>query len=656
MLSSDEGENDFFDCLSCLSSEREGVKCDCLETEFDVWLKEPQSVAERRRTFLSKMSLIDFASRSDDNIGLDRVTESSGAVSSSSASLTNGGEEGLLACGRETNSQANCMVDEMEPELLVRSNIGRGVENSTPSTSLQGCEQCGVGRRKNDDAGMKKMKRWWTKRWRERKSVHSSEVVKTDSEVASITKVKQNKKKCMEFTGVYMGQEIQGHKGYIATMKFNPDGQMLVSGGEDRVVRIWYVTSVNASCKSFKSEVNDVKEHKSSFVAKRRKPVSVVIPEKVFQIEESPFQEFHGHAGDILDVAWSSSNYILSSSMDRTVRLWQLGCSQSLHVFHHRNYVTCIQFNPINEQYFVSGSIDGKVRIWGVNEKRVVCWADVRDPITAVSYQPDGKGIVVGTVTGACRFYDVSGNDLQLMAELQIQSRKKSYSNGITGIKFSEDNSQRVLITSEDSKLRIFDGVDIVKKYKGLPKSGSQMSASFTSTGRHIISVGEDCRVYAWNYDGTNTPSSKNIKTVQSCEHFFSEGLSVAVPWSGLPEHMGGHGNLSFRSRIQAEQSSSWRKDSERFSDRFSLGGWFFMDGPCSRGSQTWPEEKLPLWDEEYAEDDYYQNPHIEVPQQQLSYTNNPTVLSDAWGLVIVTGSLDGKIRTFQNHGLPTRL
>lgn len=53
--------------------------------------------------------------------------------------------------------------------------------------------------------------------------------------------------------------------------------------------------------------------------------------------------------------------------------------------------MTCTQFNPVDENYFISGSIDGKVRIWGVNEKRVVDWADVRDVITAICYHPNGK-------------------------------------------------------------------------------------------------------------------------------------------------------------------------------------------------------------------------------------------------------------------------
>lgn len=53
--------------------------------------------------------------------------------------------------------------------------------------------------------------------------------------------------------------------------------------------------------------------------------------------------------------------------------------------------VTCIQFNPVDDQYFISGSTDGKVRIWGIDENRVVDWADTRNIITAISYQTDGK-------------------------------------------------------------------------------------------------------------------------------------------------------------------------------------------------------------------------------------------------------------------------
>ncbi|KAL8158001.1 hypothetical protein AgCh_002636 [Apium graveolens] len=62
-----------------------------------------------------------------------------------------------------------------------------------------------------------------------------------------------------------------------------------------------------------------------------------------------------------------------------------------------------------------------EVRIWGVNEKRVVDWAYVRDVITEICYHPNGNNLAVGSLSGTCHFYDASGNDLLLAAEFQVK-------------------------------------------------------------------------------------------------------------------------------------------------------------------------------------------------------------------------------------------
>lgn len=56
-----------------------------------------------------------------------------------------------------------------------------------------------------------------------------------------------------------------------------------------------------------------------------------------------------------------------------------------------KSAVTCVQFNPVDDSYFISGSIDGKVRIWSIDSSQVVDWTDIREIITAVTYNPDGK-------------------------------------------------------------------------------------------------------------------------------------------------------------------------------------------------------------------------------------------------------------------------
>ena len=71
--------------------------------------------------------------------------------------------------------------------------------------------------------------------------------------------------------------------------------------------------------------------------------------------------------------------------------------------------VTCVAFNPVDDNYFISGSTDGKVRIWDVSSVRVVDYTDVKEIVTALCYRPDAKGVVVGSMAGDCLFYHTIG-------------------------------------------------------------------------------------------------------------------------------------------------------------------------------------------------------------------------------------------------------
>lgn len=124
MLSSDEGVDDvFFDSTDCLSFEESVVAEEELgpgKLDYDIWMSEPRSVKERRKNFLCKMGLVEFSSKNeitfDDSsqmMGLDRITECSGAVSGSSM---NRADENLNCFDREMDSEANCMVDELEQD------------------------------------------------------------------------------------------------------------------------------------------------------------------------------------------------------------------------------------------------------------------------------------------------------------------------------------------------------------------------------------------------------------------------------------------------------------------------------------------------------------------------------------------------------------
>lgn len=488
-------------------------------------------------------------------------------------------------------------------------------------------------------------------------------------------KVRCYRKRSKELSAVYQGQVIKGHDGAILAMKFSPDGQFLATGGEDGVVRVWGVAQSedckipmdDPSCVYLKAhrqsglgpvDADNEKKCKVKGVKQSADSACVVIPTVVFQISKQPLHEFRGHSGDVLNLSWSNNKHLLSASTDKTVRLWEIGSANCITVFPHSNFVTCVQFNPTNENQFISGSIDGKIRVWDIPRCSVIDWVDIRDIITAVCYRPDGKGAVVGTITGNCRFYDASDNLLRFETQVAVSGKKKSSLKRITAFEFSPSNPSKLMVTSADSKIKILEGTTVTQNYSGLRTGSCQSLATFTPDGQHIVCASEDSNIYVWNHENQDEASLKHAKTIWSSERFYSNNAAIAIPWNGPKPR----NPVSLASQILSPQgdnlwcmskavkcSSSQSEDSaiNSFVSRFAPGIFnlnqeFSSESTC-RSSATWPEEILPS-----------RSIRAILDESQYKFLRNCFQSTpNSWGQVIVTAGWDGKIRSFQNYGLP---
>lgn len=493
-------------------------------------------------------------------------------------------------------------------------------------------------------------------------------------------RVRQFGKSLKELTALYKNQEIQAHNGPIWSIKFSLDGQYMASAGEDCVIHVWQVTDIEKKGDVVMERIEDVNSNlfvipngsreltlvptvtNNNLEKKKRSKVSisrksgnlehVVVPDSVFALSEKPVCSFRGHLVDVLDLSWSKSQYLLSSSMDKTVKLWHIGSSSCLKTFSHSDYVTCIHFNPIDDRYFISGSIDAKVRIWSIPDRQVVDWSDLHEMVTAASYTPDGQGALVGSYKGSCRLFTTSENKLQQKTPIDLQNKKKkSHLKKITGFQFSPENPSEVFVTSADSRIRVVDGVDLVHKYKGFRNTNSQMSASLTANGRYMVSASEDSHVSVWKHEShSRTSRNKGVSMTHSYEHFRCQDVSVAIPWpvvdstrqeNRLPYEISTV-NRSSPAVEDINQSPSLfeRTKNTLHGTVSSVNNAYFFD----RFSVTWPEENLPV-----ARKSRFTHGSGELPSKA---THDRSAL----GMVIVTATLKGEIKVFQNFGLPVRV
>jgi WD40 repeat protein len=89
-----------------------------------------------------------------------------------------------------------------------------------------------------------------------------------------------------------------GHQGAIWAMRFSADGVLLATAGQDRLVRVWILSShFQQMHEKLLQETHDPSFKTRSFASPG--------PNDVFHPQ--PLLELHGHTADVLDVCWAPS-------------------------------------------------------------------------------------------------------------------------------------------------------------------------------------------------------------------------------------------------------------------------------------------------------------------------------------------------------------
>ena len=297
------------------------------------------------------------------------------------------------------------------------------------------------------------------------------------------------------------------------------DSKYLVTGGQDKTVRIWDLSS--------------------------SLPVKLMI----------------SHTSNVKGVAVSSnSHFVASGSLDKTVKIWDFATGELLHTFtDHQNSVFTVAITE-NEKLVASGSQDNTVILWDVEaktmrtrfegfsssvksvkfisdsilltgsfDKQIKVWNLLNGEVKSIPTQ--SRVMCVAYVNTKNLF--VSGGDdgvLQVFEEnSSLISTMQGHTGGIRALEAAQDG-QLLVSGSSDKTIRIWSLSDYSLKSLLLSHTGEINGVSLNSSSSLIASVSFDCSIKLWNLSDLPdevTSSSRTIR-LSSC---YEDSISI---WQDL--------------------------------------------------------------------------------------------------------------------------
>ena len=209
-----------------------------------------------------------------------------------------------------------------------------------------------------------------------------------------------------------------------------------------------------------------------------------------------------GHSDDVLSVAFSpDGSQIISSSSDKTVRLWDTKTGKSIgkpwlgHNYSkgYKDYVLSLAFSPDGSQV-VSGSRDNTVRLWDVKTGTTIGepLEGHSAPVYSVAFSPDGSWVISGSSDTTIRLWDAKTG--KVIGEPWLGHKK-----AVRSTTFSPDGFQ-VVSGSSDGTLRLWHaetGAAIGEPWQG--HDASVMSVAFSPDGSQVVSGSRDSTLRLWN-------------------------------------------------------------------------------------------------------------------------------------------------------------
>ncbi|HYH87034.1 MAG TPA: caspase family protein [Pyrinomonadaceae bacterium] len=236
----------------------------------------------------------------------------------------------------------------------------------------------------------------------------------------------------------------------VYSTAFSPDKRWFATGGKDKSVRVWEVSSG------------------------RR------------------VRAFTDHTGWVTSLVFSPDSKLLASgSLSGHVKLWDNETGHETHTLEgHTESVNAVAFSP-DSKWLATASGDTTVRVWdAATGKAARTLSGHAAEVNAVALSTDGKTIASGSADKTVKLWDAATG--QKTGELQSQGE-------VFGVAYSRDG-KTLAVASKDGSIKLYDATGAGSEPRTLAgHKGSVRAVAFSPNGEMLASAGADGSARIWD-------------------------------------------------------------------------------------------------------------------------------------------------------------
>jgi WD40 repeat protein/uncharacterized caspase-like protein/energy-coupling factor transporter ATP-binding protein EcfA2 len=298
-----------------------------------------------------------------------------------------------------------------------------------------------------------------------------------------------------------MNQEVnrlEGHTDMVQTIAFSPDGNFLVSGGRDNIVKVWSkegkLLKTLTGHQGFVSEVAFSSDGQWFATASRDGTI------KFWDLGGNCLRTFVAHSLGVVSFTFSPTRQqLVSSGRDGTIKFWDYQGRLLKTVKAHKSMIWKIVFSP-DGTLLASASADGSIKFWTPNGKFLKTLTGHKGIVTTLTFSPDSKQIVSSGADKTLRFWSREGKPLHPPQVFEKDVVSPQFTSDGRYLIFSADNSGDIRVRNLGTGLE-----NIMSGHTAYVRS-----LIVSPDNRYLVSASEDHTIHTWNVHSNFQMMAKN--------------------------------------------------------------------------------------------------------------------------------------------------